>query len=66
MTLDQDMVADIVYLSILGGVIGGAAVFFCFAILDAFAGALVRSLERHRARVVLARTCERLPDEGAH
>lgn len=65
MTLAQDMVADIVYLAIYGGVIGGSAVFFFFEVLDCLGGVLERSLERHRDRAGLVRACERLPDEGA-
>lgn len=65
MTLDQDMVADIVYLAIYGGVIGGAAVFFFLSVLDCLGGVLARSIERHRARAGLVRACERLPGEGA-
>ena len=65
MTLDQDIAADIVYLAISGGVIGGAVVFFLFAVLEGLAGVVVRSIERHRDRAGLVRACERLPGEGA-
>ena len=65
MTLDQDIAAEIVYLAISGGVIGGAVVFFLFAVLEGLAGVVVRSIERHRDRAGLARACERLPGEGA-
>ncbi len=65
MTLDQDIVADVVYLAIYGGVIGGAAVFFFLSVLDCLGGVLARSIERHRARAGLVRACERLPGEGA-
>ena len=65
MTLDQDIAADIVYLAISGGVIGGAVVFFLFAVLEGLAGVVLRSIERHSDRAGLARACERLPGEGA-
>lgn len=65
MTLDQDIAADIVYLAISGGVIGGAVVFFLFAVLEGLAGVVVRSIERHSDRAGLVRACERLPGEGA-
>ena len=65
MTLDQDIAAEIVYLAISGGVIGGAVVFFFFAVLEGLAGVVVRSIERHRDRAGLVRACERLPGEGA-
>ena len=65
MTLDQDIVADVVYLAISGGVIGGAVVFFLFAVLEGLAGVVVRSIERHSDRAGLVRVYERLPGEGA-
>ena len=65
MTSDQDIAADIVYLAISGGVIGGAVVFFLFAVLEGLAGVVVLSIERHRDRAGLVRACERLPGEGA-
>ena len=65
MTLDQDVIADIVYLAVFGGVIGGAAVCFFSDVLGCFCRVLARSLERHSDRAGLVRACERLPGEGA-
>ena len=65
MTLDQDVIADIVYLAAFGGVIGGAAVCFFSEVFSSLCSVLERSLERHRARAGLVRACERLPGEGA-
>ena len=65
MTLDQDVIADIVYLAVFGGVIGGAMFFIFLAVLEGLAELGMRSLERHRARAGLVRACERLPGEGA-
>ena len=61
MTLDQDMVANIVYLAVFGGVIDGAAVCFFFEVFGSLCGVLERSLERHSDRAGLVRACERLP-----
>lgn len=65
MTLDQDVIANIVYLAVFGGVIGGAMFFIFLAVLEGLAELGMRSLERHRARAGLVRACERLPGEGA-
>lgn len=65
MTLGQDVIADIVYLAVFGGVIGGAMFFIFLAVLEGLAELGMRSLERYRARAGLVRACERLPGEGA-
>ena len=65
MTLDQDMVANIVYLAVFGGVIGGAAVCFFSEVFSSLCSVLERSLERHSDRAGLVRVYERLPGEGA-
>ena len=65
MTLGQDVIADIVYLAVFGGVIGGAAVCFFSEVFGCLCSVLERSLERHSYRAGLARACERLPGEGA-
>ena len=65
MTLDQDVIADIVYLAVFGGVIGGAAVCFFSEVFGYLCSVLERSLERHSDRAGLARVYERLPGEGA-
>ena len=65
MTLDQDVIANIVYLALFGGVIGGAAVCFFSEVFVCLCSVLERSLERHSDRAGLVRACERLPGEGA-
>lgn len=65
MTLEQDVIANIVYLAVFGGVIGGAAVSFFSEVFGSLCGVLERSLERHSDRAGLVRACERLPGEGA-
>jgi len=55
MTLDQDVIANIVYLAVFGGVIGGAMFFIFLAVLEGAGELLLRSLERHRDRAGLAR-----------
>ena len=65
MTLEQDVIANIVYLAVFGGVIGGAAVWFFSEVFCCLCGVLERSLECYRDRAGLVRACERLPGEGA-
>lgn len=65
MTLEQDVIANIVYLAVFGGVIGGAAVCFFSEVFSSLCSVLERSLERLRDRAGLVRACERLPGEGA-
>ena len=64
MTLDQDVIADIVYLAVFGGVIGGAAVCVFSEVFGCLCRVLERSLERHSALAGLVRVYERLPGEG--
>ena len=65
MTLDQDVIADIVYHAAFGGVNGGAAVCFIAEVFGCLCSVLERSLERHSDRAGLVRVYERLPGAGA-
>ena len=65
MTSDQELAFYIVYLSTFGGFMGGALFFIFHAVAEGLAEWSARSIERHRARAGLVRTCERLPGAGA-
>ena len=65
MTIAQDVIANIVYLAVFGGVIGGAAVCFFSEVFGCLCSLLERSLERHSDRAGLVRVYERLPGECA-